>query len=382
MLSAEESAELRILRAKAYGPGEGLSAEELFRLEELEGRTRPAQSVVPEPVERSSAADAPPSLGERQRESSGNFPGALSERSETKQTERAERVEAPAETRPRRRWPVFVAASVGILVIGFGIGWGIWGWDSRASALAAAHGDTQAELEAEQLYDPGTVVPVAEQYGLVFWRADRSDGEELCVLITGEEKTQTRHGCVTYEQLAESMWPSVSGTVPDGEEKAGQSLAAGLIPSATGELVPFIQVWDASESGLESQYSEEELRQLREIEAAGYTGSALSILGYDGDTVVWNSWENGGVCAIVPTDDGILQGCTEEPDGSVSLVTRVDGVPTRYVVTQSGMRPPLLTVHKNIDTEYDFGSGDDPQFDDLFPGSETGSPEFDDKTGE
>jgi len=372
-----------MLRAKAYGPGDGLSAEELSRLEELEGRTRPPQAAQPVP-----AAATPPPQDEPLRESSSNVPGALIEQGETKRAEQAERVEAPTGTPRRRRWPVAVTASVGILAIGFGIGWGIWGWDSHASALAAAHGDTQAELEAEQLYDPGTIVPVAEQYGLVFWRADRSDGEELCILITGEEKTQARHGCVTYEQLAESMWPSASGTVPDGEEKAGQSLAAGLIPTATGELVPFIQVWDASESGWESQYSEEELRQLREIEAAGYTGSALSILGYDGDTVVWSSWENGGVCAIVPTDDGVLHGCTEESGGSVSLVTRVDGVPTRYVVTQSGMRPPLLTVYKNIDTEYDFGSGDDPQFDDLFSdGSETGSPEtdnpeLDDKTGE
>lgn len=386
MSSSDASDELRMLRAKAYGPGGGVSDAELARLRELEGSRHPSfAQPLPEPVEGAPAAAAPPLLNEPQKDTQDVL-GALSEQNETKGAEQAEHVEAepaPA-SQPesaRRRWPLFAVASIAALAIGLGIGWGVWGWDSHASALAAAHADTQAELEAEELYDPGTIVPVAEQYGLVIWRADRSDGEEVCVIITASEQPP-RDGCVTYEQLEDSVWPNASSTIPDGEEKAGQSVVAGLIPTLSGELVPFNQVWDNAVSNWESQYSEEELRQLREIEAEGHMASALSIVGYDGDTAVWSTWETGGFCVLVSGDAGVAQACTEEATGSVSVTAPVGGMSTRYVVTQTERRGPQLTIYKDVDTDYYLGSGDDPQFDDLFPdGSGTGSPELDDKTG-
>ncbi|MGP6170833.1 hypothetical protein ACTU6V_06445 [Microbacterium sp. A204] len=342
----EGYAELRMLRAKAYGQGDGLSSEELTRLRELEGwgtigadasGSVPEPEVsVPEPVEGPrGSVDA----------STDSAIGA---------------VEAP---RRPRRWPILLATAAGLLAVGLGIGWGIWGWDSEASALAAAHGDTQAELEARQDYDLGTVVPVAEEHGVVVWRADRSDGEELCVIITGP-KTEARTGCVTRGDMDNYAWPSATGTVPEGADKAGQQLTASLIPATNGEIVPFIQVWDMDRNW-EAQYTEDELAQLHSVEAAGYMGSALSILGYDGDTVVWSSWETGMLCVIASTDaHNFAEACAEGPDEMLTLSTEVDGTPTRYVVTQSEMRSPQLTVYKDVDAEYYFGADDPSSIDD------------------
>ncbi|MGO2933517.1 hypothetical protein [Microbacterium sp.] len=394
MPQADESAELRMLRAKAYGPGGGLTAEELARLQELEGEERlrrfdSPRSLSARPHSESDRvverAEGPPPVVERVE---GDPRVVERAEGETKRVERPEGVEtseaphhpeAPPAT-PRRRWPILAAASAAILAIGLGIGWGIWGWDGDASALAAAHGGTQAELEAGERYDPGTIVPLAEQYGVVVWSADRSDGDETCVIVTGS--TTPRDGCVPTGGLKDSVWPNATATVPEGEEKAGQQLNAGLIPTPTGELVPFIQVWDQSQSDWESRYSDEELTQLREIEAAGYQPEQLSIIGYDGDTVVWGTWETGLLCIIVPINDALAEQCAADADSDVELTASAGGIVTEYHVTQSTMRPPQLTVikHASADarSEYYYGNPDEPMFDDLVDDF----PAIDDKTGE
>ncbi|MGO2748112.1 hypothetical protein [Microbacterium sp.] len=349
----DTSTELRMLRAKAYGPGGGLTGEELARLEQLEGRT-----AEPDP----------------------EAPGRpLSERSETKRAERAQRVEAFPEADPStgsgsgdtdsgsgkrpRRWPILLVAAAALLAIGVGVGWGVWGWDAEASALASAHADTQAELEAERTFDPGTVVPLAADHGVVVWSASRAEGDEVCVIVTVPPRIP-QTDCVTRERVDNYAWPSAMVMVPEGEEKAGQQLSASLIPQANGDIVPFIQVWGES-SSWELQYSENELAQLRAVEAIGYRGEMLQALGADGDRIVWASWESGTLCVVAPTGrDGFAEACADGANEDLVLGTEVDGIPTRYIVTQSEMRSPQLTIYKDVDTEYYFGTDDLSSIDD------------------
>lgn len=401
MLSAEESAELRSLQTKAYGPGSGASAAEVARLQELERlrlpsvaqpvSSRSARSTARDEVHAGAGTAPAEQYGEGAAAVEQHGVGFLVGEQQLRDVERAERVEGSQTATElveasspspsiRRRWPLFIAASAAILAIGFGIGWGIWGWDSGAFALEAAHAEQRAELEAEGIYDPGTIVPLAEQYGVVVWRADRSDGDEICVIVTGPD--QPGQGCIPSEELKNSVWPNANTTVPEGQEKAGQQLVAGLITSASGELVPFIQVWDQTVSGLESQYNDEELAQLHELEAAGYEGSTLSIIGYDGDRVVWSNWASGDFCVIASPDGGLLEACAPDATSDLTLAVVVDGVPTEYVVRQSEMRGPQLTVVRNSnvtkvevapgsDDPIEFGI-DDPTFDDLTTDGETG----------
>ena len=331
------AAELRMLRAKAYGPDGELSADELARLQELEGQqaagaSAPVPLVEPAATPESPAAPAPAT----------DLQGLL--RDDDAPETLPESLTDDLPDPPRRRWPLVAAASAGILAVGLGIGWAIWGWDSQATALAVAHSALQAEMEAEEEYDPGTLVPVAEQYGVVVWRADRSNGEELCVIITSDDANH--QGCVSYEQLADSSWPTATAMVPEGQERAGDQLAAGLIPTATGELTPFFQVWSNDPSLVESMYSDEELEQLRAVEDAGYAGNSLSIIGYDGETAVWSNWDTGNLCVIAATDAGIISACAESAEDTVGVTATVNGIETRYVVSQSNMYPPQLTVYK------------------------------------
>lgn len=406
MLSADESAELRELQTKAYGRNGALSVEELARLRELERERRPgvvetAMTTDAETAESFEAVGYDPStgsgidagsesgrLGAEAAELPAAEPGPRAPEAQGGAEHRSERgmgieaAGASAGTALRRRWPVIVAASAAILAIGLGTGWGIWGWDAHTFALAAAHADQRTEIEASGDFDPGTVVPVAEQHGVVVWRADRSDGDEVCVIVTTASQTQS--GCARQEDLGNSAWTNAMITVPEGEEKAGQQLSAALIMTPAGELVPVIQVWDQSSSDWESQYSEAELAQLRRIEAAGYLGSSLGILGYDGDTVVWSSW-GPGFCVIAAADDGLVEACADDAQSEIDLTLAVivDGVPTEYVVRQSEMRGPQLTVIRHPDAvkvEIDPETGDpieftfdDPTFDDLVTDGETGT---------
>lgn len=384
MLTPEESAELRSLQTKAYGPGGGVLTEaDLERLQELERLRLPS---VAHPFSSSTASQPPLNAPQAAPVSSHTDPSRadslpLAQREspgvETSPPPIAEEVDDTPAARTRRRWPVVVAASVAILAIGLGIGWGIWGWDAEAFALEAAHAEQRAELEAGGYYDSGTVVPVSEQYGVVIWRAERSHGDEICVIATTAKQVQ--RACTPSEQLQSgAIWSSASITVPEGEEKEGSQLAAALITTPAGELVPFVQIWDQDEAGLESQYSDAELAQLHELEGAGYDGNMLSIIGYDGDRAVWSNWGSSEFCIIAAPDDGLLEACVADAESDLTLAVVVDGIPTDYVVRQSERRGPQLTVvrHEKVTkVEVDPGSGDPIEF--TFD-----DPMIDDNTGE
>jgi hypothetical protein len=343
-----------MLRAKAYGPGSGLSPEELERLRELEGWNRlsdaeppaaPETSEVREPAAESDLADA----------STGPTDDFLQEFADDAAVE-------PASAPPTRRPRAWAAAA--LLAVGLGVGWGIWGWDRDAAVLAATHGHTQAELESSERYDRGTVTPLLEQYGVVIWAAQRADGTERCVIITSPKLAAPQPGCVTTEQMADSAWPNAMTTVPDGEEKAGQQLSAALLPLPSGELVPYVQVWDLENSGWESQFDENELAQLRSLEAAGHGRATLNILGHDGDHVIWSTGETGMLCVIAGVDDGFVEACAEDSQSQIAIDLNVDGIQTHYIVTQSDRRAPQLTIYKDVDAEYYFGAADESSIDD------------------
>lgn len=356
----DATAELRMLRAKAYGPGDGLSAEELDRLLELEGRgLQPA--VAPETAKEPEITDGD-ELTEASTEPTDDFLQEFADDRVVESAVGATPVDEPepapvagAPARRSRRWRAFVAAAA-VLGIGLGVGWGIWGWDREAAALAAAHSDTQADLEASGRYDSGTITPVLEQYGVVIWDAQRADGTERCVIITSPEPASPQSGCMTSEQMADSAWPNAAATVPDGEEKAGQQLSAALLPLPSGELVPFVQVWDMDNSGWESQFDENELAQLAALEDAGHGRSTLNILGNDGDRIIWSTWETGTLCVIAGVGERIVEACAEDSESTISIGLDVDGIRTHYIVTQSERRSPQLTIYKDADPEYYFGS--------------------------
>ncbi|HCS60358.1 MAG TPA: hypothetical protein DIW46_03025 [Microbacterium sp.] len=389
MLDASETAELRALHAQAYGRGGELSASDRARLRDLERKRRGEPVSIPDELPGARAADIHGSLSERRTEQADRV-------EVTKRVERPQGVETePVETEPdpetppaptpeprKRRWPIVAAAAVAILIIGLGTGWILWGWNSAESALVVAHAEQRAELENSGDYDPGSIVPVSEQHGVVVWQAERSEGQQYCVIITIGSKAESGCGVLDDPDVG---FPSTAVTVPEGDKLAGQRFSAFLILSASGEIVPTVQIWDETNVEWEHQYTDAQLEAIARIEAEGFDGRALSVLGYDGDTAVWSSWDSQGLCVIAETDGGIVQGCsgTDEPNATLEIQAIVAGVPTNYIVHLAEQSGPQLTVVKlplSTQVEVDPETGDvieftvdEPSFDDLA---------IDDKTGE
>lgn len=386
MLSPDEVAERRALQAKAYGRAGELSLEEGTRLRELERRHRAAVSVdAPAAVPAAGRADTRaretrpdadrgevPGQGQRPAAPAADLSAlvpntvAEPEASDGPPLEPAEPVDAsspPTVSRIRRLRPFAAAAAA--LVVGVAVGWTLWGFNGEAFQLASAHSQTREELESTGQYDPGSVVAVAEQHGVVVWTARRGEGEQQCIVLTSEAMTNS--GCGTAEG-SYSGTASATIVVPEGDELAGQTFSAHLVTSAAGEFVPTVQIWDARASGWEAQFSDDELEAIDRLEEAGYSPTELSILGYDGELPVWLVWEGQGVCLVAETDSGVLEGCVAEveSDGELTVEADIDGVPTRYRLTYGEMRGLQLTVMK-------LPSASEPSLD---------APEINDTTGE
>jgi len=368
MLSESEAAELRSLQERAYGRDGELSAEDALRLHELELTLRPeVMTVVAEPAEVSGPATlSGPATVSDSATSSASGSVSTPEPVDGFDAAPSPKAEASAPPRSRRR---LAFGAAGVLLVGLGVGWVLWGWNSAEFALATTHSEQRAELEASGDFDPGTVAAMSENHGVVIWRAERDQGDQDCVIVTTSSMTQS--GCATMEDSSMGG-ASATITVPEGDALEGQTLSAYLLLSVTGEVVPTVQIWDQGDSNWESQFTEEELEAIARLEAAGFEATSLNILGYDGDTPVWTSWGN-EMCVIVESDDGVLEGCSslaETPPTELVVSASVNGISTQYIVRQTEMRGPQLTVVKLPELqEFEVDVGDKIEI------------ELDDKTG-
>lgn len=357
MLTPEESAELRSLQERAYGRDGRLTPEELDRLHELESRRgTPGFSVADSSAGSGAESAAGAESGTRtelrtraelrtrvQLRSQAVLDAAAGSDADAPPTTEPVEASDPQPRRRSRRWLAIAAG--GAVLVGLGAGWMLWGWDSAQFALSVAHAEQRVELESTGDFDPGTVVAMSEQHGVVVWRAERHEGEEQCVIVTTQTAKQS--GCAMLNDAnMSSAYASI--TVPDGEELQGQSLSAYLLSSTSGEIVPTIQVWDDTGVVWESQYTEQELAAITRIEAEGFDPSSLGILGYDGETPVWTSWRPEGPCVIAESDHGIVHACADgvSPGTEMSVMADVHGVPTHYIVRNSEQRGQQLTIMK------------------------------------
>lgn len=367
MLDADESAELRALQAAAYGRDGELSPSDAARLRELESRRAAPAAAAPSVadaagrvVESSGAAGEPydpfaepdgPSAEGVGPAAKGVGPVAEGDGPAAEPVEASGTPVAASSRLARwrqsllRPWPA-AAASALVLAVGIGVGWLLFGFNFSAYALAIAHSAQATELDASGDYDPGSVVALTEQHGAVLWSAQRDGGEQECLILTSQE--QTASDCQPSELIDDMGAMYVSLQLPSSGESV-DSLSATLIRSPDGELIPIVQMWSPEDYDWRSQYTADELEIIDLIEEEGFEGSALNLLGYDGDSPVWLSWEAVGLCVIAEADDGIAHHCGDSVYDDVVLSAVVDGVPTDYVVQQNEQRGAQLTVVKPMD---------------------------------
>lgn len=238
--------------------------------------------------------------------------------------------------------PMLVLSALIALLLGFGGAWLVLGRDSTP-AMTSEQAKAMAEIEKTARFDPGSVVYLGEKYDASVWRATSEGGERICLAIQVGDRDQ--YQCTPPPDDDTAFAEPVGVSVSHADDEGDWSYWATLLNDISGREVVIIQRHDMSAAyGWESQYTDEELRQVRMLEAEGILPSYLQIIGYDGDVPVFIS-QDGRTCIHVvdPASNAVVQSCEPSDDGVYTL--RVNGA--TYEVRESSMHGPVLTVVRN-----------------------------------
>ena len=391
--SGDMSAELRMLRAKAYGPGGRLTAAELSRLQELEGRSADAgerlrlaslaqpveafDNVVPDPSTGSGADVGSNSIAEPVEAFESDVPDPL----------------ISSRTGTRRSWPYIAAASAALLAVGLGAGWGIWGQQVSSIPLTDEQRSWQEELLAADEYDPGSVIAVKEHEGVVAWVATKDVGEESCLLLSNG--TDSSASCRFTEQVnQEGLWGELSIADPTDADIVTLTHAMALF-DADGRPAVRMNQYQNYTDGAASFDPEVEPIADRLIEH-GYSEESLWIVGYFEGSPIWQANPSDGrteSCLVyTATVDATHEICADADaleDGLTLNILDDEGAKPRGIemtlaFPQNGPHYLTVTVRPATGVVVDSETGDtiefttdEPMFDDFFGDD----PAIDDKTG-
>lgn len=356
MLNEAESSRRRELQRRAFAVGGGANDAELAELRELDARAAVDPVVAPAtvPAARNSASAAEPRDPElRDHRPLLEHPlvehGLIDAPQDAVGVPDAHEPSAPADAdaAPRRRRPsipLLVLSTLIALLLGFGGGWMLLNRD-HTPAMSAEQAKAMAEIEKTARFDPGSMTYLGEQYDAALWRATSKDGEEICLAIHVIDRNG--HQCMspTDEDTPFAQPVGVSLNRSDGDVQ--WSYWATLVTDITGREVLIVQRYDmAAGFDWEAQYTEDERRYIRVLEADGVDPSSLQILGYDDDVPIFLS-QDGSTCILVsdPANDAVAKAC-DPSDGVYSL--QVDDV--RYEMHESNSRGPTLTIIRTPDS--------------------------------
>ncbi|SIT72879.1 hypothetical protein SAMN05880545_1123 [Microbacterium sp. RU33B] len=213
-LTPDADEELRELRRRAYGPqSSGLSAAELARLEDLEGRARGA-AVQTDPLPAEADAAAPPHPAPPIEPT----PGAPSVSDAAVASSSSDPVLPPPR---RRRWPLWVAGGAG-LAAGIALTLGVTSLGERAPDA------TQRPIENVPLPDVGSggaldleSLRTYERWNDVsLWTVDRLDGATCLVMAGGgDDDPAAWYGTMQCSrdgldpQIDFTVWPGMASMI-------------------------------------------------------------------------------------------------------------------------------------------------------------------------
>lgn len=375
MLNQAESSRRRELQRRAFAAGGGVTDAERAELRDLDARAAaaPVPPAAPTPDDPASSTKRPqqalteqaltePPLTEQplaepplteQRLTEQRLSGPRSDAGDDLilgqavhggAAEREPSADADGAALGRRRpsIPVLVLSTLIALLLGFGGGWLLLSRDSTP-AMTAEQAKAMAEIEKTARFDPGSVVYLGEKYDASVWRATSEGGERVCLAIQVGDRDQ--YQCTPPPDDDTAFAEPVGVSVSRADDEGDWSYWATLLNDISGREVVIIQRHDMSAAyGWESQYTDEELRQIRMLEAEGIVPNYLQIIGYDGDVPVFIS-QDGRTCIYVvdPASNAVVQSCDPSDDGV--YVLQVNGA--TYEVRETNSRGPMLTIVRN-----------------------------------
>lgn len=302
MLDAEETTQLRALQARAYGRESSLTAADAARLAELEakrfGASRDESQRATTAADRSEAVPSLQPAALAAPESSPLSPVAAGsvepERPTAEST--AEPTAEPASTRAaaaalrpavRRHWRAVATACVGLLIVGLGAGWALFGRDDGVP-LSAEEKQRSAAIESAGGYDPGTVEAIARDDDAIVWFGTKKDGEIECIVLDAAEESS--NGCLIVADLERGH--GLSAAVIDSrrsDEGMGEQISATAGRTHDGEMTALIQRWAVGVDDWMQQFDASERERAEELLDRGYEPYSLSVMGYAAGAPIWTA---------------------------------------------------------------------------------------------
>jgi hypothetical protein len=332
MLDADEITELRALQARAYGRDGGLGDADAARLRELENKRRRTPGGAPHD---GADADADASLAAESAEPQPEHPVELASPSAQEDPEPATQADPepatqadpeqatqadPTTLRPslRRHWRALALAAAGLLVIGLGTGWALFGRGDDGIPLTSEEQQRSAELQSTADYDPGSVEAIGRDDDAIVWFGTKKNGEMECIVldVAGDSAT----GCQIAADLERGY--GLSAAVVDSrrsDEGSGEQISATAARSHTGEMVALIQRWALGVDDWMQQFDAAEQERAQELLDRGYEPYSLAVVGYAGGAPVWSAVRTEGFtttqCLIV--DAAEATSCAEANEGMI-----------------------------------------------------------------
>lgn len=316
---ADDANELRALQERAYGRDGGLSAVDAARLEELEKwRVAAAHSQThPQPRVEDVPDEPTPPLGRAELpEPVGLVDSAPAT---TATTATAATTTAPASLRSaiRRHWGVAALACAGLLVVGLGAGWALFGRDGGGVPLSSEEQQRSIDLQSAGDYDPGSIEAIGRDGDAIVWFGTKKNGDMECIVldVAGESSS----GCQIAGEPERSYGLSAAVVDSSGADGSGEQISATADRTHTGEMIALIQRWELDMDDWIHQFDPGEQDRAEELFDRGYEPFSLAVMGYAGGAPVWSATRTEGFttqqCLIVDAVEAT--NCTDANDGMI-----------------------------------------------------------------
>lgn len=282
MLDADDTNELRALQTRAYGRDGALSEADAARLDELERR----RVATPHPQRQEGVPDEPtePPGRTRPTEPVGLVDSAPAATASTS----AEA--APATHRPaiRRHWRAAALACAGLLVVGLGAGWALFGRDDGGIPLSSEEQQRSVDLQSAGDYDPGSIEAIGRDGDAIVWFGTKKNGEMECIVldVAGESSS----GCQIADEPERGYGLSAAVVdSTDSDDGSGEQISATADRTHTGEMIALIQRWKLDMDDWIHQFDPQEQDRAEELHDRGYEPFSLTVMGYVGGAPVWSA---------------------------------------------------------------------------------------------
>lgn len=315
MLNEADGSRRRELQRRAYSAGGGVSEAELAELRDLDARAAlpgPDSTVSPEPAPPHD--DPAPPHGDPVPVQ--DDPASGYEDVPPDPPASAEPAVAGRRRRSRLSIPILVLSVAVAVLLGVGVGWMSFGRADSRPAMTDAQRETLVQLDSSDEFDAGSVVLLGVKHGAEAWYATKDSAESECLVLVAADRASVgddpgsaggrQTACQKVDEPETFGLQANLALTIDGERVM---IWAVVLDDAAGERATIIQrevMTDDDAYDWRSQYSGPELEIAEFLDASGYDGSSLQLVGWDDTMPIWMSFDGGQICMLVAEPTALI----------------------------------------------------------------------------